>query len=624
MKKSIFLSIIALCLISVISIAGYALVLLKQLPTTNITPPSITQNEPSTPTKPTTSTPTSETFKIKKLTTDLKLFASDLGDPMQLSVYYEIGTLANGKYKGYKEIVGILNNAGPGGSSVFAFATKDNVTYVADVDPTLAKLPSDDWRNPMNNFDPKKVTSADYIDPNLPKTISLDSAYSLYRTTIMIDHVDIGKVVDTIYEPILVTNLSHLNLLPSKIDGIKIYGNLADTNMAVQNSLGLVYQYNLAFNKNVVSYAAKTATYDKAMAKYNADMKAGKSNVSYPDNVSTPNLAINTGDLVTTSKIYKKYDIALPQACGFLSVTKLAQNMPDYNLEKIGTVNDVDAFKLKDKNAQWNWDEYDNKVNSNVEDEVFKALNSVSKPDFETYVSKTPLIFFKDYWGRLVVDGEYDYNLMGGCGKPVVYLYPETPTEVSVSFNAPTKLDVAIPSYANGWKVLAKPTGELVDLQTQYTNCSSIDSSRVGSEYAQKACTENKYPYIYWAGQSYLPTYPKQTQGWYVAKTDLATTLNAKLDEIGLSAKEKSDMLEYWLPYLQKQPQNFFRISFVQTKAMNLVVPMTVTPQPKSVYRVFLDWEAYNAKPEGQIQPQKLEHITRDGFTLIEWGGLKK
>ena len=50
--------------------------------------------------------------------------------------------------------------------------------------------------------------------------------------------------------------------------------------------------------------------------------------------------------------------------------------------------------------------------------------------------------------------------------KPIIYLYPQSDTDVRVVLGKPNDLTVSYPLYnaQTGWHVLAKPSGELVDL----------------------------------------------------------------------------------------------------------------------------------------------------------------
>ena len=46
--------------------------------------------------------------------------------------------------------------------------------------------------------------------------------------------------------------------------------------------------------------------------------------------------------------------------------------------------------------------------------------------------------------------------------KPVIYLYPEQETTVSVSLDYAGTLTATYPAYENGWTVTAEPDGTLV------------------------------------------------------------------------------------------------------------------------------------------------------------------
>lgn len=49
------------------------------------------------------------------------------------------------------------------------------------------------------------------------------------------------------------------------------------------------------------------------------------------------------------------------------------------------------------------------------------------------------------------------------AGKPVIYLYPEKTTNVEVKLNFNGELIATYPTYDNGWSVIARPDGTLIN-----------------------------------------------------------------------------------------------------------------------------------------------------------------
>jgi len=331
----------------------------------------------------------------------------------------------------------------------------------------------------------------------------------------------------------------------------------------------------------------------------------------------SPSLELQSKDITTSDPMYTSYNIAIPENCAEGLQTLVAKGISDTDLQKIGTSTEGDIYVLTSKNNPLYQAEYADKVTSD-----YNLMNPGSTPPtFAQYVAKNPLIFIKDFWGRWIILGEYELQLEGGCGKPVIYLYPPKPTKVNIQFQTPITFNVDIPTYQNGWNILAQPDGTLTDLQPQFTNCSTIDSLKFGSEYAQSACQKNAYPYLYWAGSSPERNYPAITRGWVIAKADVSTFLNQTLNSIGFTAKEKSDFISYWVPQMMSYSAPYYRISFLQNNEMDEIAPMKVTPNPIHYYRYFLDYLPLTEKPTTPMQPETLTKIVRDGFILVEWGG---
>lgn len=53
--------------------------------------------------------------------------------------------------------------------------------------------------------------------------------------------------------------------------------------------------------------------------------------------------------------------------------------------------------------------------------------------------------------------------------KPIIYLYPEAASEITVRLGLPENLTASYPRYGDGWHVLAEPDGTLTDLSTGRT-----------------------------------------------------------------------------------------------------------------------------------------------------------
>lgn len=619
--------------------------------------------------------------KLTKMDTDLGLILEYKDSPgARNSVYYSAGTIKAGNYAGYQRILVLFN-----GSQTSQFLTKDMAKFIlvnaTDIYNT-SSLPTSKFAITLaqadpsgDTFDKNKILDVRIFDEELPEIIELDKQLSLSKNQIYLKYPDQRlQEPQSVQKPDLFADFSKLSKLELPNTNYQIWAtqlqssqlpssdsvlsNYTDSNLEtlVVDSTGLAYNYTLTWNQIIQNkptmekaYLAQKKVYDEYMQKsYNIRQKIDPINSytpeidneilkqlgktpTYPE-YEYPNTNLKKAYLNSLSgnDFFEKYTTPFPQTCGLQYYTY--KNIPDNQLQKVANKDGLEIFGLTNKNHPLYKLEYDIKikqeytVDGNTTSNFILTNEGKTKPSYEEYVSKNPLLFFKDTFGRLVGLGEWDYNIGGGCGKPVLYFYPEKETGVNVKFTSQMLLTTDIPRYNEslGWNVLAKPDGKLVDLQPQFTSCQDFDSSHFGREYALEACQKNQYPYIYWAGYRVNGTYPQMNKGWLVAKSDLETFLNQKLDYVGLNNKEKQDMLEYWLPYLQNQNGQYFRLSFLQTSDMNTLAPMQINPQPEKLFRIFLDWQSFDSKPQTAFEPQVLERLeNRDGFTVVEWGGLK-
>ena len=186
---------------------------------------------------------------------------------------------------------------------------------------------------------------------------------------------------------------------------------------------------------------------------------------------------------------------------------------------------------------------------------------------------------------RQIVDEPMD-------AKPVIYLYPEEETEVTVTLEYNGRLTHSYPDYQNGWTVTAHPDGTLVD--------------ETGREYY---C-------LFWEGISH--TEYDLSKGFVVAGKETAAFLEEALSALGLTEKEANEFIIYWLPQMEHSPYNL--ITF-QTEAYTETAKLHISPAPDSLLRVFMVWKPLEGPID--IPAQELYSPPRTGFTAVEWGGKK-
>ncbi len=177
--------------------------------------------------------------------------------------------------------------------------------------------------------------------------------------------------------------------------------------------------------------------------------------------------------------------------------------------------------------------------------------------------------------------------------KPIIYLYPTEDTEVSVELGYPENITVSYPEYKEGWKVLAKTDGTLIDLETNRSLYS-----------------------LYYEGISAI-SYEVTDEGFVVKGEDVAEFLEEKLAILGLTEREAEEFIIYWLPKLQENEYNYIR--FATAEEIEETMPLTIEPNPDTIIRVLMIYKGLDEPIE--VQEQELETPERTGFVAVEWGG---
>lgn len=241
------------------------------------------------------------------------------------------------------------------------------------------------------------------------------------------------------------------------------------------------------------------------------------------------------------------------------------------------------------------------------EDYIHVSMNFFTDTVYDIYITETELyivsndmkyslyyklsepgITFNELYS-FAVEEEAEAN--PATAKPVIYLYPETETVVSVNLDFDGRLTYTYPALNDGWKVLAKPDGTLINLADNSTHY-----------------------YLFWEGTAR----PKWTyeKGFVIKGSETEKFLRKTLAKMGLTPREYNDFITYWVPKMQENPYNL--ISFSGDEYSE-IAKLTVDPKPDTVIRIHMVWKALDAPVD--IEPQIIPTYERRGFTLVEWGG---
>ncbi|MCB9670204.1 MAG: hypothetical protein H6734_12075 [Alphaproteobacteria bacterium] len=175
--------------------------------------------------------------------------------------------------------------------------------------------------------------------------------------------------------------------------------------------------------------------------------------------------------------------------------------------------------------------------------------------------------------------------------KPVVYLYPEVPTDVVVRVEPDGPLTAVYPALQDGaWSVRAHPDGRLVQ-------------------------GDRTHRYLFW--ESEAPAFDLDpADAHLVAREHAVGFLETLCDRNGLEDTVCGDLVTYWLPELQAHP---YTLVAFPGEAYTRWAPLTVEPRPDAVVRLYFVLQGLEEPVRVGSPP--LPSADPSGFTVVEWGG---
>jgi hypothetical protein len=252
-------------------------------------------------------------------------------------------------------------------------------------------------------------------------------------------------------------------------------------------------------------------------------------------------------------------------------------------------------FEFSDQQAQELKDLYNDKnTMAYVADGSYENTGK-SKYTYEQFLSLKPLLYWKDPLGRWVKFQNMRFIPMAEMCKPVIYLYPPKPTELTVKVFPNGGFTYADPKYEDGWNVRANTDGTMVNLKDGKT-----------------------YPYLFWEGVGL--NYPITQDGWVVSKQEVEKFLQEKLPLLGLQGREADDFLDYWVKRLSEAP--YYRINFLKQEQFNELAPLKFEgAMPESFIRVMMTAKPLEKNEESHPLAIPAPQARR-GFVFVEWGGV--
>lgn len=178
--------------------------------------------------------------------------------------------------------------------------------------------------------------------------------------------------------------------------------------------------------------------------------------------------------------------------------------------------------------------------------------------------------------------------------KPIIYIYPDKEMDLTIKLKNDKLLTHTYPKYSGSWNIHVDTDGNIYDYKTN-----------------------KNYYALYW--EAFDNSEINMNEGFIVEGKDTVSFLEEKLKYLGLNDREINEFIIYWIDKLENNKYNYIR--FRCTEEVNNYMPLEFSEKPDTLIRIIMDYKPLNEKIN--VKEQELEKATRNGFTVVEWGGRK-
>lgn len=494
---------------------------------------------------------------------DYKALGCDTNcNPADLNVsYYQIGSTAKGQ-----KIVVMTYLSGPGG---------DGYVYTIETQPGAYNVLA------QNSYD--LANFASNWQPSLASNVTIDEKTKIDDIKMPLQVTVGGQKIKVQFAPDGAQNLSmsDFNLMKDGLASIR-GGYFSEVGQSDVKKIGS--QNNIDFYE----VTAKDTDNYKVVELHGAYKQLFSARYDTVGEITSATNALKINWSGGASNVSEYFSAG--QGCGSTGYV-VAKNVSSGDLTKAGTTPGGQTVYQLPKSNPLVQEMYskDYASGENLDDQSLKNLT------IDQFTQKHGYFLAQNGLGEYVLFLRSDLIIRGGCAKPVVYLYPQHQEQVSVKVGA--NVVNSAPTYGSGWEnVTAMPDGKL--------------------SYKGKP-----YDSLFWDGYGY-GAYPDINSGTIVKTSKVAQAVKQQLASQGLNSREIGDFMAYWQPKFAAISKPYTRLTWFNTAQMNALAPLQVSPRPQSMLRVFLDFEGLD-KPYN-LAAQHLSATARNGFTLVEWGGLAR